>query len=48
MNLANIKIYKPNRAPKLVMTVQTRHLESILFFFSPYLWIMSRITTLTV
>lgn len=33
MNLANMKIHKPKQAPKLVMTVQTRHLESISYFF---------------
>lgn len=33
INLANIKIYKPKQAPKLLMRVKTRHLESILYFF---------------
>lgn len=33
INLANIKIYKPKQAPKLLMRVKTRHLESILFWF---------------
>lgn len=38
MNLANIKIYKSKQLPKLVITVQTRHLESTLYFFFCESW----------
>lgn len=47
-NLANVKICKPKQAPKLVKTVQIRQLESVLYFFPVYLWMMSTTTMLAV